>query len=99
MLEASVDPGAESRSAIMRMGDPEAGLQLYEARMKPDGEDGFILFRKVGIGLTDTGAAFLADAFELTDSETGVIRLLMDGLHAKEIAEHRRRRRQPSARS
>lgn len=90
LLETCADPATESRSAILRLGDPEAGLQLYEARMKPDGEDGFVLFRKVGIGLTDTGAAFLADAFDLTDSETGIIRLLMDGLHAKEIAEYRK---------
>lgn len=90
MLEACADPATESRSAILRLGHPEAGLQLYEARIKPDGEDGHVLFRKVGIGLTDTGAAFLADAFDLTDSETGIIRLLMDGLHAKEIAERRR---------
>ena len=90
MLEACADPATESRSAILRLGDPEAGLQLYEARIKPDGEDGFVLFRKVGIGLTDTGAAFLADAFDLTESETGIIRLLMDGLHAKEIAERRK---------
>ncbi|MGB8818947.1 MAG: alpha/beta fold hydrolase [Rhizobiaceae bacterium] len=84
------DAQAESRSAIIRLGNFETGLHLYEARMKPDGDVGIILFRKVGIGLTEVGGRFLADAFELTDSEVGIIKLLMDGLHAKEIAEHRK---------
>ncbi len=89
LLDACADPAADSRSAIVRMGKDETSQFLFEARIKPDGDDGIIVFRKIGIGLTDVGARFLADAFELTDSEVGIIKLLMEGLLPKEIAARR----------
>ncbi len=86
LLEASADPATLPRSAILRIGKEGESQFLFEARAKPDGEQGIIVFRKIGIGLTDVGARFLADAFELTDSEVGIIKLLMEGLQAKEMA-------------
>ncbi len=90
LVEACADPFADSQNAILRIGRADATPVLFEARMKPDGEDGVVVFRKVGIGLTDVGGRFLADAFDLTESEVGIIRLLMDGLNPKEMAERRK---------
>jgi pimeloyl-ACP methyl ester carboxylesterase/DNA-binding CsgD family transcriptional regulator len=90
LTEACASPQAPARTAILRLGKADSAQFLFEARAKPDGEGGIIVFRKIGIGLTDIGARFLADAFELTDSEVGVIRLLMEGLHAKEMAARRK---------
>ena len=89
LLDCSADQVSASRSAILRIGEDRSGQFLFEARAKPDGEHGIIVLRKIGIGLTDVGARFLADAFDLTDSEVGVIKLLMEGLQAKEMAARR----------
>lgn len=89
LIDACGDAASESRSAILRMGGSEGGQILFEARLRPDGVDAIIVFRKIGIGLTAAGGEFLAEAFDLTDSEVGIIRLLMEGLHAKEISVRR----------
>ena len=84
------NPG-EPLSKIVRLGSGDTGQTLFEARVtSPAGTDEpWIVFRKIGISLTQQGAQFLSEAFELTESEVSVIRLIMDGCSAKTIATRR----------
>lgn len=78
----------ETVSKIVRIGSGETGQTLFEARATNQArtEDPWIIFRKIGISLTIQGAQFVSEAFDLTESEIAVIRLIMDGCSTKVIA-------------
>jgi DNA-binding CsgD family transcriptional regulator len=82
---------SEVMSKIVRLGSGETGQTLFEARVtNPAGsDDPWIIFRKIGISLTIQGAQFVSEAFDLTESEIAVIRLIMDGCNTKVIATRR----------
>lgn len=85
------DTNGEATSKIVRIGSGETGQTLFEARVAnaAGADEPWIIFRKIGISLTNQGAQFLGEAFELTESEIAVIRLIMDGCTTKAIAARR----------
>lgn len=92
MLYASLnDSGDATLSKIVRIGSGETGQTLFEARAsnQAGADDPWIIFRKIGISLTNQGAQFVSEAFDLTESEIAVIRLIMDGCSTKVIATRR----------
>lgn len=85
------DTPSEAISKIVRIGPGETGQTLFEARVSNSAaaDEPWIIFRKIGISLTTQGAQFLGEAFELTESEIAVIRLIMDGCSTKVISTRR----------
>ncbi len=90
-LYAALNQSGEILSKIVRIGSGETGQTLFEARAanQAGADDPWIIFRKIGISLTAQGAQFVSEAFDLTESEIAVIRLIMEGCSTKVIATRR----------